>query len=377
VARTAPAQEAEPRALLERERQSLAAMRRHAAATKEEIAAVEEQIRERQPSFGILPLPNIGYSPETELAAGGFALLYFHAGERQKTRTSQVFTDFIYTTRQQLYFDLGADLWLFRDRLHVGTTALYKYFPEFYYGVGNHTSDGARETYTSRVLSDSTFVQLRVLPHLYAGPAYAIEHREVSLDPAGGLAVDDVTAKRGAFISGAGPRVTFDSRDSVTSASRGTYADVTFMAYDSWLGSDVAFGRLQIDARHYVSLWPAHVLAFQAVAMVSYGTTPVYMLASIGSDALRGFTFGRYRDNHMGEAQMEYRFPLFWRFGGTAFVGIGEVAKRVDSFSLDGLHAAAGMGLRIAIIPSEKIPFRFDVAYAGVPAYYLKVGEAF
>ena len=80
----------------------------------------------------------------------------------------------------------------------------------------------------------------------------------------------------------------------------------------------------------------------------------------------------------MVEGQAEYRFPIFGRLGGAAFLGTGKVAHTLKAFDLSGLHTAAGTGLRFAIVPSERINIRLDFAYAATGiGYYLDLGEAF
>jgi hypothetical protein len=78
------------------------------------------------------------------------------------------------------------------------------------------------------------------------------------------------------------------------------------------------------------------VLALQAVATMTAGDVPFYMLAQLGGpNVMRGDYEGRYRDRELLAVQLEYRFPILWRFGGTAFAGIGMVRRRsLDSASV-------------------------------------------
>ena len=90
-------------------------------------------------------------------------------------------------------------------------------------------------------------------------------------------------------------------------------------------------------------------------------------------------TADRFRDKEMIEGQMEYRFPIWGRWGGTVFFGAGEVAPSVLNFSPARLKPAGGLGLRFAVIPKERINIRLDFAYtdfAGL-VYYLDINEAF
>jgi outer membrane translocation and assembly module TamA len=84
------------------------------------------------------------------------------------------------------------------------------------------------------------------------------------------------------------------------------------------------------------------------------------------------------RDRQYVATQAEYRTPSWRRMGLAAFVGAGEVAPSVTKFSVDGLHAAAGAGLRVMLSRQERLALRMDYgAGRGSSGFYVTVGEAF
>ena len=328
---------------------------------------------------GFLPLPVLFYGPETDFGFGAFGLYYFHVGDPKRSRSSNVRSSLTGTTKGQVLFDIGPDLWLAKDIIHVELTFFAKYFPDAYYGIGNQTPFTAYETFTERSYIGSLNAQVRVLSQVYAGLRARVDERTIKdHEPGKLLDTEDIHGRFGGLAVGVGPAITYDSRDNTYAPARGAYLDFGFSYYPAQLGSDFRFGYARVDLRKYFPIGDS-VLALQFVSDIASGETPFYLLPRIGgTNNLRGVFFGRYRDNLMLEAQGEYRFPIFWHFGGAAFLGAGKVAHAVDALDFGALRVAGGTGLRYAVVPSERINIRLDVAYAAEGInYYLDLNEAF
>jgi hypothetical protein len=136
---------------------------------------------------------------------------------------------------------------------------------------------------------------------------------------------------------------------------------------------------LAVDARRYLPLGGAQVLAVQGVFKTVRGDCPFQVLPMFGGlNLLRGYYDGRYRDRNMLAVQAEYRRPLWGRFGLCGFAGAAQVQAKASLLSLDGFHAAAGVGLRYKFNPRENLNVRLDAGFAGpAPAFYLTFAEAF
>ena len=93
---------------------------------------------------------------------------------------------------------------------------------------------------------------------------------------------------------------------------------------------------------------------------------------------MRGYYEGRYRDRQYLAGQAEYRFPLWWRIGGAAFAGMGDVAPDLGSFTFSSLKPSYGLGLRFMINKEEKVNIRLDYAWGKeTSGFYLEITEAF
>ena len=134
-------------------------------------------------------------------------------------------------------------------------------------------------------------------------------------------------------------------------------------------------GELQLGKTFRFGWQDRHSLAFRLLAGAGYGYGNSYsqpldkMFYSGGSTSMRGWqarTLGPGGDQSLSEffiiptqmgeykleANMEYRFPLFWKFEGAAFVDAGNIwdygpSDTDDTFSFDTIGLDWGLGLRL------------------------------
>ncbi len=330
-------------------------------------------------AHGLLALPIIFYSPETNLGLGAFGLYYFHLGDAEKTRASNLRSSFTYTTKKQALFDIGPNLWFSENRLNTSAVFSYEYYPNFFAGIGNRTPATLIESYTERSLNLNLQAQVKLAGDLFAGLRYRYENRAI-LETAPGRALDlgEVLGTNGGALSGLGVTVSYDSRDNLDAPAKGAYAYLAVRQNFRAIGSDYKFTEVDIDLRKYVGLGPT-VLAMQLLGSANAGDAPFYALSTIGGrKALRGISNGRFRDTYLTQGQVDWRFPIWGPWSGATFFGAGEVMHTIPDWSPKGLHPAGGAGIRYAIVPSERLRIRLDFAYAesGL-AYYLDISEAF
>ena len=75
----------------------------------------------------------------------------------------------------------------------------------------------------------------------------------------------------------------------------------------------------------------------------------------------------------------EYRQPVYKRFSACAFAGIGSVYRKLKGASLGSVKHSYGAGIRISILPDEKLNVRIDYGYSDKlnKGLYFTVGECF
>jgi outer membrane translocation and assembly module TamA len=122
-----------------------------------------------------------------------------------------------------------------------------------------------------------------------------------------------------------------------------------------------------------------HIIAIQTKARYGFGQVPFLDMSAVGNDdLLRGYPKNRFRDINFIGGQLEYRFPLFWRFGMVTFAGAGDVFSSHKDLTLQKLKYSIGTGLRFIANPSERLNIRLDYGYGKEGGYYyFVVAESF
>ncbi len=323
-----------------------------------------------QESADWLLLPFVSYAPRTKLSGGGTVGYY-----RPSSNVEAVFE---VTQREQLTIQLSPELYLDGGRWRVEGELRATHFPDSFYGIGGDTPIEAEEEYTARYLQVDGRAQRRIRPNFRVGPRVFVRTGTVDPDSSGGLlAQRRVAGATGGQTIGLGASAFWDARNSLYYPTKGTYAEVEGTLYSALWESDYTYGHLRTDFRGYRPLGIG-VLAGQVVTSAVLGSAPFQRLPELGgSNQMRGYRGGRFRDDVYWTVQAEYRFPLFWRFKGTTFASAGEVGPRIGSSLFGGVEAAVGMGGRLRFT-EDGVHGRLDVAYSrtGIELY-LSLGEAF
>lgn len=335
-----------------------------------------DEVAPAGPVRGVVPLPVFGVSPEDGVLLGA-AALFFRVPE-PGAPTDTISTNAFYGTRGTFSLNVGTDHRMGDRGLNLLTFHRASIFSSDFYGIGMDANDA--ETFETLELRARGAVLFPVVPRVTVGPSYVVNYYDTRSTEAGGaLASGAVRGADGTFAVGVGARSIFDSRDSNVYPTEGAYIDLITHGFPTFLGSSDTFWLGALDTRYFVSPWPWLTLGGQAVLELSAGDVPFQFLPSIGGgDLMRGVLDGRYRDAVSLAAQIEARFPIFWRFGGTIFAGAGRVAPSLDQLALDNLATAAGVGVRFAVNPEQRLNVRFDLAHDGEELkVYVNFQEAF
>jgi outer membrane protein assembly factor BamA len=333
---------------------------------------------------GFVLLPLLYYTPDTRLAAGAAAVYYFRTDtattEAAAPRLSYVQLLGDYTQNRQL------DVWSLWSIFTKGEKYLlrgelrFRNFPDRYYGIGNNSRLEDVERYSYDLISFKLLAMQRFGTNWFAGFDYSMRHQFnfTYLSP-GELAEGSVTGAQGGTGSALGLVVTHDSRDNIVNARKGHFFEFSSYINHPILGSTFDFTSLNASYSRYWTINRNQVFAVNAVARANFGEVPFLDLSRVGNDdILRGYAANRFRDLHYIAAQGEWRFPIWGRFGGVAFAGLGDVFASANDWSWQTLKYAVGSGLRFSLNQAEQLNARFDMGYGreGI-AFYISVAEAF
>jgi len=202
-----------------------------------------------------------------------------------------------------------------------------------------------------------------------------------TLDPLDNPYISDSTSGgEGGISSGLGLSLTWDTRDNVFYPTAGHLYEVEAISYLSAIGSDFTYTYITLDFRAYRHWNNKHVLALQAYASFTADEPPFYELSALGGDSrMRGYYYGRYRDEQYVMAQAEFRQYFWKRFGYALFLGAGEVFG-VSQLTMKNMRISAGGGLRYLFDKNQGVNLRMDFGI-GIGQHtngiYFGLGEAF
>lgn len=335
----------------------------------------------QKPRSGWAGLPIFTYSPETHLGLGLFGTHFFRTGPTvERARASSISVVGLYTWRHQLITELIPELYWNNDRSHLWTRLDYRRYPNTLWAVGPRAPDSSEETYSEDRLRWQGRIGQALRGSLFLYGHFELQHMDLDdREPGGLLDRGALPGAQGGFTMAVGPGLAWDSRDHSLAPHRGAFYDVVLMSSQPSLGSTYEFTIMVFDLRQYFPIRPGHTFAGNVYIAVQDGQAPFYLLPQLGGDELlRGYFEGRYRDKTLMLAQAEYRFPIFWRIGGTAFGGLGNVSPTFREFGETAPKWSFGAGLRLMLNRDERLNLRADLGIArGAQGFYVGIGEVF
>lgn len=326
--------------------------------------------------------PSLAYTPETSFEIGVSALRLFYSKSDSSNRLSEVQSFGFFTLNKQyggflehfIYTD--KDKWFFLGKLKA------QRFPLQYYGIGM----GAQKADELLIGADYIAVKERILHRITDNFFGGIEldYQRVSRTRIEHPGENEliIPGIEGSSSLGLGLGLVYDNRHNALNVRNGLFAELAYLQYGKSGGGSFDFASTNLDLRYFKSVRKNQVLAAQLYGQFVNGAAPFNMMALLGSESImRGYYYGRFRDNHYLAAQAEYRFLPFGfskRIGGAAFLSVGSVQPELRQFSFKDILPAGGVGLRYLIFPKKDIFIRLDVGFTREgQAFYIYTGEAF
>jgi hypothetical protein len=329
----------------------------------------------------LIVLPAIIKSPETKLGFGGAFSFLFRSTKRDTiVRTSNVEGLGLYTLNHQQVNVLSTNIYFPKEKYIFKSTYSMSNFPDKFWGLGDYSHASDKEKYTYHQFLLYQQLQRRVYKSFYAGLLYEFQNVYYFQYIKDGIFDrENVQGRNGSIVSGLGIMLAWDRRNNAFSSTKGSFVQFTATSFNKLIGSQFSFSTYSLDIRKYLKTIYHQVIAFQFFANINSGNTPVRNLSALGgSNIMRGYYAGRYRDKDLIAFQTEYRIPVWKRIGMVLFGGFGEVSPDIKRFSVYGLKYSVGGGLRFALKEQERLNLRIDygIGYHS-SGFYLIASEAF
>ncbi len=258
----------------------------------------------------------------------------------------------------------------------------------------------------NKILNLQGFVKRKVASDLYVGLGYEILDIKSNSylsdlgpiiptpDPTVYVPLPDLEVNM--FLSQPEFILEYDTRDDVVYPTNGFFVNVQSNLISDAFGSkienidenmqvveldDYMFTRNFISAKYYHSFsgdWKS-VLASRFSIRASTGDLPVSIWENT-NNWIRGYTKGDYVGKQLYYLDLEWRKYITNRFGFVAFGTAGFIGEDFGStFDSDRFVPAAGAGLRIQLMKTKRVAFRFDYARGrdGDDSVYFGLSEYF
>lgn len=379
--------------------------------------SAQDQDYKRKNNF--IALPATAYTPELGFTLGALGSIGFDIGKGDTLRRlSQVSILAVITTKGQKYLVSRYELnTIGQEMIFEGELGL-RDDVDRHYGIGNDATLQIQEfdeelqistpfqnfrNIASKRINFNLNAYKRINQAFYAGLGY--DFRTV-FDYSAAIKInkdldetDHVPVQ--SLLSGIGAVMRFDTRENINNPLEGTYIQAQAFTYGKFLGSEYNFSSLFLDVRKYINTTHQHTLAIRLRSDQRYhqhDALPMYNLSTVGgSEFMRGYYEGTYRDNHLLAWEAEYRVPLwhdenskFWEFwkrlGFTVFAGTAKVYPSLDAFNFNDFRWTVGIGGRYVLSFTQKANLRVDLGW-GLDPYsdgdkgqfgvYFFIGEAF
>lgn len=330
-----------------------------------------------------IAVPVVFSTPETGLAFGISGSASFKTTPKSDTltRTSVIQLLSIFSIKGQNVQAIDATIYFPKENNILYLQLSHSYFPDKFWGIGQNTKNEYGEKYQFEQLFISPHLKWKIAKHLFIGGIIDYQYVYNVQSAAGGI-FDTTTfnGKSTYHAAGTGLSVSYDSRNATFWPTKGVFLQSSFVLYNNQFVSTTSFNKWILDFRYFKKIFKNHVAAVQLYNYSTFGETPLRSMALLGgSNNLRGYYQGRYRDLSMYSVVAEYRAFLFWRLSACAFAGFGDVYNKASDINISSMKYSIGGGLRIAILEKEKLNLRLDYGYSDNynQGFYFTIAECF
>ncbi len=342
------------------------------------IKYFSESNRERHSrGFDISFIGGPYYSSDTKFGIGLVAAGLYRTSEKDSLLPPSEISLYLKATTS-MFFQLGVrgNHIAPQDRTRLSYDINFASIATKFWGIGydNNVNDDNEAKF--KYLNSTALMSYvwRVAPKFYIGPM-------VSFDYVNGRDFHKEWLWHGendrTFNLGIGFTVQFDSRDMLSNAFQGVYFRFDQRFHPRFMFNKYAFSLSELTFATYHPLWRDAILAGQFHTRITYGNTPWGLLSSFGgSDNMRGYFEGRYRDKSEFDVCVELRQHIWHRNGLVAWVGAGMVFPRFSAMRWRMLLPNYGIGYRWEF--KKRVNVRLDFGFGrNQTGFIFSINEAF
>ncbi len=311
--------------------------------------------------------PYAFYTPETKFAFGGGVILNFFTNKKDK-KPSQVLLGGYYSTNHNFYTSLNTNI--YHNNVHYHPWIYVAKIVDKFYGIGNNTPDIEELAFYNANRVGMEIIIERYVKQYIFGIIFNWSKWNVNdkLDNPY-LPQSNLLGRDGGYTSGFGITVGMDTRDYMYIPTKGVYNKFQMTHFNKYFGGDFVFTKYLADLRGYQTFFDKLIAGWQLYGEGVTGEAPFYYLPALGgSERMRGYYEGRFRDKFYAVAQIEagMMFRIFKKlnhFGAVVFTSIGEVAPEISDFSISGIKTSYGFGIGYILDEQNRTVIRADFGF--------------
>lgn len=337
----------------------------------------------------ITPLAGPAYTPELGFTIAGGIMTSFKTKKSDSLiqRSSAPIMIGFSSTGAFFVQTKWTTFWL-EDKLRIYADINFKTMPDNYWGVGY---EEARNTEKSDSTTQYSRDWMQFYPKMlwqfkknwFFGGIINLNYTKGS-EACANVASDPYYQKYNdkPFNSGLGLIFQYDTRDIPVNAWKGTFVEISSTFFGSYVGGQNNYQIYDIDVRKYQRIKrDGQTLAVQLRGRFGLNDVPYGEMSQPGTPFdLRGYTWGRYRNNSMFFALAEYRHMFLKRnkelspHGIVLFTGTGTIGHDAGDFG--NWLPVVGIGYRLQVQPrmNLRIDYGFGMESSG---FYFNFNEAF
>lgn len=354
--------------------------------SKKQIRQKKRQDKLDQGKVIITPFAAPGYTPELGalLAAGGLFTFKTVKLDSLIQRSSMPISVSYSTNGALVGSAILSSFWL-QDKIRIYGDFWIKDMPDNYWGVGYD------QNYSTQESADSTayhrfwwWINPRIMyqfrDHFFVGLNIDYNYTKGS-KASPGVAQDEYYQAYNdqPLNSGLGIIISYDSRDIPVDAWEGMLIDFRTTLYSHLLGGDNKYQVYQLDYRQYQKiLRKGSTLAWQTKLRITTGDVPYGEMSQVGTPFdLRGYRWGRYRDESMFIFLAEYRYVFMKRNGKLSKHGLVGWVAGGNVFKLPAIENInnkwlpnGGIGYRLEVQPRMSLRLDFGIGRETTGFYF-------
>ena len=276
---------------------------------------------------------------------------------------------------------LDATIYFPKEKQVLYFQVSHSYFPDKYWGTGQCTKNKDGERYVFEQYYIAPHVKYKVAKNIFIGLLAEYQNvYHINYIRGGVFDRSSMFGKNSYDDFGVGVSFSYDTRNNAFWPSKGIFIQTQFTNYDTKFFSSYSFIKSVNEIRYFKKTIFNQIFAIQLYNYTTIGNTPLRSLAAFGgTNNLRGFYQGRYRDNSMYSIIGEYRIPIYNRFSVCTFAGLGDVYTKINEVNASSIKYSFGGGVRYSIVPKDKLNIRVDYGYSSHynRGLYFTIGECF